>query len=212
MCFHLLLILMSKKLWALAPTNPLLWQRAFTTYEIADLLSVCTNSFVSKPVTHAQESEQSDSDLKLTPLKAAQRDKALPQSTDGLFNVIRYIATEEPRCSHKQCTKKMKQYSICVSFKCLYQRRQQDKPRVSQLYCCLNLACLTGVRNTFTSDEPKFNHYFDRVPSDLSKDERASIDACIRTVPVSPSKRVYTTPNQSPSKRGRPSSRKTQTP
>jgi hypothetical protein len=212
MCFHLLLILMSKFLWGLLPTNPLLWQRAFTTYEIAELLSVCTTSFVSKPVQQAQESIQPhrNIDLELTPLKAAQRDKALPQSTDGLFNVIRYNDPTERLCSHKKCSKKMKQYSVCVSFQCLYQRRQADKARVCQLYCCLNLQCLTGSRNTFTSPLPKFNNCFDHIPPQLSTEERACIDACIQT--VSPSKRSNTTPTQSPAKRSRPSSSKTKTP
>jgi hypothetical protein len=210
MCYHLLLILMCNCLWGLLPTNPLLWQRAFTSYEIAELLSLCTPHFALQPVEQAQKSVQSNSGatLDLTPLKAAQRDKALPQTTDGLFRVIRYNeSTSQHPCSHKKCGKKMKQYSICVSFQCLQQRRQADKPLVCQLYCCLNLVCLNGARNTFTNALPKFNNRFDHVAAHLTPEERASIDACIQT--VSPSKRSYTTPNPSPAKRGRPSSSKT---
>jgi hypothetical protein len=208
MCYHLLLILMCKFLWGLLSSNPLLWQRAFTSYEIAELLSVCTPHFASQPVRQAQKSIESDghADLELTPLKAAQRDKALPQSTDGLFRVVRYKEpTAQSQCSNKKCSKKMKQYSICVSFQCLQQRRQAEKARVCQLYCCLDLKCLNGARNMFTDALPKFNNRFDHIPEQLSTEERASINACIQTVSPSPSKRSITTPNQSPAKRGRPS-------
>jgi hypothetical protein len=213
MCYHLLMILMSEFLWGLLKTNALLWQRAYTSYEIAGLLSLCTPHFVSQPVEQAQKSIALNrgGNLKLTPLKAAQRDKSVPKSVDGLFNVIRFNeSTLQPQCCYKKCNKKMKQYSVCVSFQCLQQRRHADPPCVCQLYCCLNLTCLNGERNHFTDALPKFNNRFAHIHETLNPEERAGIDACISI--VTPSKRSYTSPNQSPIKRARKSSSKSKTP
>jgi hypothetical protein len=200
MCLHLLFLLLHFLLWLLPRTSPLMWQRAFSQHEIAELLSHCTVPFLDRCLVTTGPVAQSGTGL--TPVKAPRREHPVPCLPQPNFSIERFIQKDSAKCTAKDCKHKFAKNELVVSVSGLKQSSFSKAPVEVVLHSCLQLRCLVADRNGFYRI-PDFNFSFQSKPSQLLDAEVLAVTLCTTRPALGPRPADGGSPAKRKSKKGK---------